>query len=47
MYDISAIYEAKSVSDAVSLRVEHPDAVIIAGGRDVLIKIREGKLSGA
>ena len=47
MYDISAIYEAKSVSDAVSLRVEPPDAVIIAGGSDVLIKIREGKLSGA
>ncbi len=47
MYDISAIYEASSVENAVKLRQEHPDAVIIAGGSDVLIKIREGKLSGA
>ncbi|MDO4568315.1 MAG: xanthine dehydrogenase FAD-binding subunit XdhB [Clostridia bacterium] len=47
MYDIDAIYEAKSVSDAVRLRQEHPRAVIIAGGSDVLIKIREGKLAGA
>ena len=47
MYDISAIYEASSVQDAVKLRQEHPDAVVIAGGSDVLIKIREGKLAGA
>ncbi len=46
MYDIKAIYEAKSVEHAVQLRMEHPEAVIIAGGSDVLIKIREGRLAG-
>ena len=46
MYDIKALYEAQSVQEAVSLRLEHPDAHIIAGGSDVLIKMREGKLAG-
>lgn len=46
MYDISALYEAKTVQEAVSLLTAHPDAVIIAGGSDVLIKIREGRLAG-
>lgn len=46
MYDTGTIYEAKSIEDAVRLRTEHPEAVIIAGGSDVLIKIREGKLAG-
>ena len=35
MYDIKALYEASSVNEA-----------IIAGGSDVLIKLREGKLAG-
>ena len=47
MYDIKALYEAVSVEEAVALRTAHPDAVIIAGGSDVLIKMREGKLAGA
>ena len=46
MYDIKALYEARSVEEAVSLRLQHPDAHIIAGGSDVLIKMREGKLAG-
>ena len=46
MYDINTLYEAQSVQDAVRLRLEHPDAEIIAGGSDVLIKMREGKLAG-
>ena len=46
MYDFSALYQAKSVEDAVRLRVEHPEAVLIAGGSDVLIKMREGRLAG-
>ena len=46
MYDIKALYEAKSVPNAIELLLEHPNAVIIAGGSDVLIKIREGKLAG-
>ena len=46
MYDIQALYEATSVADAVALRLAHPEAVVIAGGSDVLIKLREGKLAG-
>jgi xanthine dehydrogenase FAD-binding subunit len=47
MYDINEIYEAQSAEDAVRLLHEHPEAKIIAGGSDVLIAIREGKLAGA
>lgn len=46
MYDIKTLYEAESVNDAVKLLTEHPEAIIIAGGSDVLIKMREGKLAG-
>jgi xanthine dehydrogenase FAD-binding subunit len=47
MYDFSALYEAKSVRHAVELMQAHPSAILIAGGSDVLIKMREGKLAGA
>ena len=46
MYDIKALYEATSVQDAVRLRLEHPEAQIIAGGSDVLVQMREGKRAG-
>ena len=46
MYDIKALYEATSVQDAVKLRLAHPDAQVIAGGSDVLVQVREGKLAG-
>lgn len=46
MYDVNKIYEANTIKEAVELRTLHPDAIIIGGGSDVLIKIREGKLSG-
>ena len=46
MYDIEAIYRAQSVDDAISALARDPGAVLIAGGTDVLIKIREGKLAG-
>lgn len=46
MYDIKALYEAESVAHAVQLRLEHPEAQIIAGGSDVLVQIREGKRAG-
>ena len=46
MYDIKALYEANSVQHAIQLRLEHPDAQIIAGGSDVLVQVREGKRAG-
>lgn len=46
MYDIEKFYQASDVSDAIRALTEDPDAVIISGGSDVLIKIREGKLAG-
>jgi len=46
MYDIEALYEAESPSHAVELLVKYPEARIIAGGSDVLIEIRSGKLAG-
>jgi xanthine dehydrogenase FAD-binding subunit len=46
MYDIENLYEAESLNHAVGLLQEHPEAKIIAGGSDVLIKIRDGELAG-
>ena len=46
MYDLKALYEATSVQNAVELRLEHPEAQIIAGGSDVLVQMREGKRAG-
>ena len=46
MYDMKALYEAENVQDAIRLRLEHPEAQIIAGGSDVLVQMREGKRAG-
>jgi len=46
MFDFKALYEAFTVEEAVALRMEHPEAKIIAGGSDQLIKLRDGKLAG-
>ena len=46
MYDMKALYQAKSVQDAIALRLAHPEAQIIAGGSDVLVQMREGKRAG-
>ena len=46
MYDMKALYEAESVQHAIQLRLEHPEAQIIAGGSDVLVQMREGKRAG-
>ena len=46
MYDMKALYQAKSVQDAIELRLAHPNADIIAGGTDVLVQMREGKRAG-
>ena len=46
MYDITSIYEAKSVDDAITALAADREAILIAGGTDVLIKVREGALAG-
>ena len=46
MYDMKAFYEAARVADAVTLRLEHPEAQILAGGTDVLVQMRGGKRAG-
>lgn len=46
MYDIKRIYEAYTIDEAIKLKVENPKAIFIAGGSDVLVKIREGKMAG-
>ena len=46
MYDITNLYEAKSLQNAITLLKEHPEALVIAGGSDLLVKVREGTLAG-
>ncbi len=46
MYNFGTIYETTSVEDALRLKKEHPQAHFLAGGSDILIKVREGKLAG-
>lgn len=43
MYDIESLYEATSVADACQALAADPEAEVIAGGTDVLVKLREGK----
>lgn len=46
MYNFNNLYEPTSVEEALRLKKEHPQALFLAGGSDILIKIREGKLAG-
>lgn len=46
MYDIERFFQAADVKDAIRALEADPSAVLISGGSDVLIKIREGKLAG-
>lgn len=46
MYDIESVYVASSVKDAIAALEKNPNAEIISGGTDVLIKIRDGKMAG-
>ncbi|WP_303133119.1 xanthine dehydrogenase subunit XdhB [uncultured Olsenella sp.] len=47
MYDIESLHCATSVDDAVQALANDPQAIVVAGGTDVLVKVREGKFSGA
>lgn len=46
MFDIKSFYEADSVKDAIAALVKDPEAEIISGGTDVLIRVREGRDAG-
>jgi len=46
MYDLMALYEPTTVPDAVRLLADHPEARVMAGGSDTLVKLRDGKLGG-
>lgn len=46
MFDVSFVYEAKDVKDAIKKLVENENSEIISGGTDVLIRVREGKDAG-
>ncbi len=46
MYDIENIIMQEPFQRQWTLLNEHPDARIISGGSDVLIKIREGRMAG-
>ncbi len=43
MFDLKKHIKADSVEQAIKLLIENPDAKLIAGGTDVLIKLRDGK----
>lgn len=47
MYDIAKYEEAASVEEAVRLLIANPNAMLISGGSDVLIKLHEGKMHDA
>jgi len=46
MFDIKALYVPDTVEEALTLLADHPEAHIMAGGSDNLVKLRDGKLLG-
>lgn len=46
MFDISFVYEAKDINDAVNTLVKNENSEVVSGGTDVLIRVREGKDAG-
>jgi xanthine dehydrogenase FAD-binding subunit len=47
MYDIAKYEEAYTVEEAIALLQVNPQAIIISGGSDVLIKLHEGRMPDA
>lgn len=47
MYDITGLYRATSVDDAISALAADEQAMLISGGTDVLVQVREGRHAGA
>ena len=46
MYDIKSFYAATSVQDAIRALAADETAVLVSGGTDVLVKLREGGHAG-
>ena len=46
MYDIERYQNAQTIDEAIAMLQADEKAIVICGGSDVLIKIREGKLAG-
>lgn len=46
MYDIEKIVQPNTVLETIAALQANPEALIICGGSDVLVQIREGKLAG-
>ncbi len=42
MFDIDSYHKADSVDDAISLLVQNPNSIPIAGGTDVLVRLHQG-----
>lgn len=47
MYNFTNLYEAHSVHEALELKKQYPQALFLAGGSDILIKLREEKIAGS
>lgn len=46
MYDFNNLYEAFTLQQALELKNRYPKALLLAGGSDILIKLRDGKYRG-
>jgi len=46
MYDFNNIYQPTTVKEALEMKKAHPNALTLAGGSDILIQCREGRLAG-
>ena len=46
MFDISSFYQAENVDGAIAALNNDPEAILISGGTDVLIKLRAGDYQG-
>jgi len=47
MYDIEKYYQAADIEDAIRALMQDETAIVISGGSDVLVQIREGRHAGA
>ena len=47
VYDVKETFQASSAAEAVELLTAHPGAVLVAGGTDVMIRLKKRKLREA